>query len=278
MAIFGWTIDTRSLFPEERAALLELLGSLGTSDWSRPTVCPGWNVRDIVGHLVNDYLRRLSGSRDGHAGVPFSAGETLPDYLRRINEEFVRAVRQCGPHVLIDLVSHLGPQLDQLWVEADLDAPAWLNVSWADPVIASPTWLDIAREFTEFWMHQQQIRDAVGRPGATTPRLLAPVLDTLVRALPQALRGQIRPRGTTLRFEVTGPAGGTWLAVRQSDRWRLSRDDRSGVAEASVSMDQDTLWRLASRGISVAEARRRSRLAGDPGLHQAATTLLAIVR
>lgn len=27
-------------------------------------------------------------------------------------------------------------------------------------------WLDAAREYTEFWVHQQQIRDATGRPGA----------------------------------------------------------------------------------------------------------------
>ncbi|MEV0043080.1 hypothetical protein AB0H60_06160 [Nocardia rhamnosiphila] len=42
-------------------------------------------------------------------------------------------------------------------------------------------------------------------------------------------------------------------------------------------MDQDTVWRLASRGITVAEARQRSELRGDPGLTDSATTLLAVV-
>jgi hypothetical protein len=46
-------------------------------------------------------------------------------------------------------------------------------VSWAGPD-TSPAWLDIARDYTEFWVHQQQIRDAVDRPGADRPQLLHP--------------------------------------------------------------------------------------------------------
>lgn len=44
-----------------------------------------------------------------------------------------------------------------------------------------------------------------------------------------------------------------------------------------MTMDQDTLWRLATRGILPEEARRRSVLAGDEPLTTAATTLLAVV-
>src|SRR5882757_3216195 len=35
----------------EIVAWTEVLGSLGPDDWSRPSVCALWDVKDIVGHL-----------------------------------------------------------------------------------------------------------------------------------------------------------------------------------------------------------------------------------
>ncbi|GAB2655642.1 maleylpyruvate isomerase family mycothiol-dependent enzyme [Nocardia goodfellowii] len=269
-------LDTRPLFRGERQALLELLDSLDAADWQQPTVCPGWNVADIAAHILNDYLRRISGSRDGHTGAVFADDETLPSYLARVNEEFVRAMRQGSPRVLTDLLAHLGPQLDSVWATTvDLTEPARLNVSWAG-LGTSPAWLDIAREYTEFWVHQQQIRDAVSRPGADDAALLGPVLVTFLHALPWALREQARPEGTTVRFEISGPAGGHWSAVSDGARWELTTAQVDEPA-AVVRMDQDTFWRLASRGITVEEARARADLRGDPELTEAATTLLAVV-
>ncbi|MET7338210.1 maleylpyruvate isomerase family mycothiol-dependent enzyme [Nonomuraea sp. NPDC005650] len=275
MTIFGPVIDVRPLFPRERQAMLDLLRALGPADWAQPTICPGWDVHDVAGHVLNDYLRRLSGSRDGYGGAVFADDETLPAYLARTNDEFVRAGRQLSPQVLIDLLEHLGPQLDALWAARDLRTPADLNVSWAATDRDSPAWLDIAREYTEFWVHQQQIRDAVSLPGATQPELMAPVLDVFARALPHTLRTCERPDGTVARLEVLGPAGGQWNVARQDGRWRMATPG-SGPA-ASVSMDQDTFWRLSTRGITVEEARARSNPSGDPELTAAMTTLLAVV-
>lgn len=53
----GPMIDTRPLFPVERNMLLDLLGGLDAAEWQLPTVCPGWNVHDVTGHLLHDYLR-----------------------------------------------------------------------------------------------------------------------------------------------------------------------------------------------------------------------------
>jgi len=278
MTVFGTPIDTRPLFPRERAALLDLLGDLSARDWARPTVCPGWDVHDVLAHIVDDHLRRLSGGRDGHRGVPFADGETLPGYVARINDEFVRAMRQVSPRVLVDLLAVSGPKLDAYWATVRLDGPAGLDVSWAAEDLRSPAWLDVAREYTEFWVHQQQIRDAVGRPGADAPALLGPVVDTFLRALPKALDGCARPVGTWVRFDVTGPAGGSWAVVRGPERWvPAAVEDAAGGCAARVRTDQDTLWRLASRGITPEQARGRSTLSGDDALTHAATALLAVV-
>lgn len=141
--------------------------------------------------------------------------------------------------------------------------------------------MDIAREYTEFWVHQQQVRDAVGRPGADRPELVRPVLDTFLRSLPHVLRAHARPDGTAVRVRVPGPAGGTWYAVRDGGRWRMADggvvDLPAGGVAASVEMGHDDLWRLATRGITVAEGRRRAVAAGDTVLVGAVTSLLAVV-
>ncbi|MEV4109948.1 maleylpyruvate isomerase family mycothiol-dependent enzyme [Nonomuraea sp. NPDC049695] len=275
MSIFGPVVDVRPLFPRERQAMLGLLGALSPADWARATVCPGWDVHDVAAHVLNDYMRRLSGARDGHAGAVFADDETLPAYLARTNEEFVRAARQLSPRLLVELLEQLGPQLDAVWAAHDLEAPAGLNVSWAATDVDSPGWLDVGREYTEFWVHQQQVRDAVSLPGATEPELMAPVLDIFARALPFTLRAHDRPEGTVADLEVLGPAGGRWSAAWRAGRWRM--DAPGGEAAAHVSMDQDTFWRLATRGIGVEEARARVKASGDPELTAAMTTLLAVV-
>ncbi|WP_280401408.1 maleylpyruvate isomerase family mycothiol-dependent enzyme [Nocardia carnea] len=269
-------LDVRPLFQRERQMLLEMLRSLNAADWTKPTVCPGWSVADVTAHILNDYMRRISGNRDEHDGAVFADDETLPAYLARVNGEFVGAMRQCSPQVLIDLLAHLGPELDRVWAAtADLSGPARLNVSWAGNA-TSPSWLDIAREYTEFWVHQQQIRDAVSRRGADEVALMRPVLVTFLHAVPWALRAEVRPGGTAVQFEITGPAGGCWSVVSDGTSWNLTAERAQNPA-AVVRMDQDSLWRLASRGISVEQARQRSELRGDPELTEKATTLLAVV-
>lgn len=160
----GPPLDVRPLFPVERGALVDLLDALGPDEWSRATVCPGWAVHDVAGHILHDYVRRLSAGRDGHPGPDFGPDETLAAFLTRTNEDFVRTARQISPRLMTDLLAHLGARLDAAWSSRQLSDPAGLDVSWAAPGVQAPLWLDIAREFSEFWVHQQQIRDAVGRP------------------------------------------------------------------------------------------------------------------
>ncbi|WP_328498700.1 maleylpyruvate isomerase family mycothiol-dependent enzyme [Streptomyces sp. NBC_00414] len=273
----GPPLDVRPLFPVERGALVDLLDALGPDEWSRATVCPGWAVHDVAGHILHDYVRRLSAGRDGHPGPDFGPDETLAAFLTRTNEDFVRTARQISPRLMTDLLAHLGARLDAAWSSRQLSDPAGLDVSWAAPGVQAPLWLDIAREFSEFWVHQQQIRDAVGRPGAAEPQLLHPVLDTFMRALPQTLCRTPAPVGTTVRVRVPGPAGGRWAAVRHSDRWALA-DDPPAVVAAKVEIDADTLWRLATRGISVPTARGRATTYGDAALTSAVLDIVSIVR
>jgi len=273
----GPPLDTRPLFPAERAEFAALLWSLNPGGWQRPTVCPGWRVHDVVAHVVHDYLRKLARTRDRHAGPGPWPGERLPAFLARVNQEFVDAARYWSPRALVDLFDHLGPQLDRLWASLDLGALGE-EVSWAAPGQPAPVWLDVAREYTEFWVHQQQVRDAVGRPGANSDRLTWPVVDTFLRAVPHALRHLSPAPGTCLHIQVTGPGGGSWTVQRQDATWALDRGSPARQADALVQLSSDCLWRVATRGIPVEAAREQAVLSGDRALGSAMLHLVSIIR
>ncbi|WP_344648888.1 maleylpyruvate isomerase family mycothiol-dependent enzyme [Cryptosporangium japonicum] len=258
----------------ERAELLALLGTLDEDAWHAPTPCPGWSVHDLVAHVVHDYLRRLSGGRDGWTGgwIPVPDAELGP-VLNRANDEFVAAARGLSPRVLIGLLAGFGPQLDQYWASCDLEAPG-LTVSWAVPDVPAPTWLDIAREYTEFWVHQQQIRAAVGRPGADSRRLMHPVVDAFLRALPRALDGAA---GSSVTVFVTAPIDEAWTARRNSEGWSV-RPGPDASPDVRLELAPDTLWQVATRGIEPADARERTKVDGEESLAAAALGLVSIVR
>jgi uncharacterized protein (TIGR03083 family) len=269
--------DLRPLYPRERAELTGLLRGLTAADWERPTVCPGWRVHDVVAHVAHDYLRKLSGSRDGYGMSGPRPGETLPVFLARANQDFVDTAAWWSPRLLIDLIEHLGPQLDELWAGRDLDRPGW-TVSWADPDHDAPVWLDVAREYTEYWVHQQQVRDAVGRPGADDAELARPVTDTFVRAVPYTLRELTPAPGTAVHLRVTGPGGGDWTARRRPDTWAIDRGRPDGEPAAGVEISSDALWRVATRGIGVDATLRQAAITGDQALGAAVLHLVSIIR
>src|SRR5690606_15528672 len=91
------------------------------------------------------------------------------------------------------------------------------HVSWAgpDPV---PVWLDQVRELSEYWIHRQQILEALGRPPDLRADVLAPVLDGLRWAYPYRLEAADLPSvtpGDTVTIAVTGPVAVTWHLVAE---------------------------------------------------------------
>jgi uncharacterized protein (TIGR03083 family) len=270
----GPLIDVRGLFVKERSAFLKLLDRLLVGDWDRTTVCPGWTVKDVTAHVLHDDLRRLAGMRDGHQGPPPEDGEPLAAFSRRVNQEWVAAARCLSARQLVELLTLTGGQVARTWQQQDLEADG-AAVSWAglDP---SPVWLDAAREFTEYWTHQQQLRDATSRRGLTGREFLAPVLETFLRALPFTLRNTDAALGAQVQVTITGDAAMRWVATREGSGWRL---DRGAAARpvVLVEADGDTMWRLCTRGITPQAARARVQVHGDLGLANQVLEIVSII-
>ncbi|MBX3001692.1 MAG: maleylpyruvate isomerase N-terminal domain-containing protein [Caldilineaceae bacterium] len=272
-------IHTVDLFPALHAELLALLRQLEPEDWLKPTSAAPWTVKDMAAHLLDTDLRRLSAQRDGFipaaTAPPPATYAELVSLLNRLNAEWVRATQRLSPQLLIELLALIGPQVHHLFQTLDPLAPARVSVAWAGES-ASANWFDIAREYTEKWHHQQHIREAVGAPLLTARRWLYPALDTFLRGLPYTYREIEAAEGTHLVISIQGDAGGDWTLGRHNQRWHLYH---GAVAEphARVHLDQDIAWRLFTKGMTPAEARRRLVIEGDESLGTQMLSLLAIM-
>jgi uncharacterized protein (TIGR03083 family) len=272
-------MSTVDLFPALHTELLTLLRQLAPADWHRPTVAVPWSVKDMVAHLLDTDMRRLSSQRDDFTPLatepPPATYRDLVHMLNQLNAEWVRATRRLSPELLIALLELIGPQVHHLFTTLDPLAPAPTSVAWAGET-ASLNWFDLAREYTEKWHHQQHIREAVGVPLLTTRRWLYPALDTFVRGLPYTYRDIAAVEGTQLVIAIRGEAGGTWTLSKASQRWQLYQ----GAVEqpdSRVQLDQDSAWRLFTNGLSPAEARAHLVIEGDETLGVQLLSLLAIM-
>ena len=255
--------DPRPSMASVHASLLDLLASLTTEDWRRPTVARRWCVKDVTAHLLDGQLRRLAIQRDGWFSGHPEPGEPLVAYLNRLNGTWVEALARLSPDVLRGLLAWTGRELAAALSDLDLAAPATFPVAWAGET-ASTTRFDLARDLTEHWIHQQQIRLAVGAPPLFEACLLHPVMDTLLRALPHAYRDVASEPGTTLRVELTGVAPRIWCLTRDVDRWTLHLGE--GPSQSTVALDPETAWLLLSKALGRDVALARVRVTGDQAL------------
>ncbi|MBI4470063.1 MAG: maleylpyruvate isomerase N-terminal domain-containing protein [Acidobacteria bacterium] len=260
---------TAHLFRGLEGMLVELLRSLEPPDWEKQTIAPRWKVKDVAAHLLDTQLRKLSICRDGYAPGP--ADEPGPfdlvAFINRLNEAGVRLFRRLSPEILIGLMEAVSPQFCAFHEGLDPFAPSVFAVSWAGEE-KSLNWFDTAREFTERWHHQQQIRQAVERPGIMVPRLYHPVLDCFMRGLPFAYREIDAPPGTLARFDIAGPCGGSWFLYRDTGYWRLI-DAPEGEPASVTTIPEEIAWRIFTKGIDRASAEAQVRVTGERwiGLH-----------
>jgi uncharacterized protein (TIGR03083 family) len=263
-------------FPELLDALLALLDTLDADGWARPTACAGWSVKDVALHLLGGDVGMLSRGRDGYRAIqhPINSWGELVALLNSLNAQWVQASRRMSPRLLCELLRFTGVQVADYFLSLDPYAIGG-PVSWAGNAPA-PVWLDLAREYTERWHHQQHIRDAIGQPGLTEPHYLAPVLDTFVRALPHTYRVISAAEGTSVALTISGASGGSWFLLRERGAWQLYRASDC-LPDAEVILDQSVAWRLFTKGISVATASATTIITGDAALGRQALELVALI-
>jgi uncharacterized protein (TIGR03083 family) len=263
-------VDVRGPLAAQRGRLLSLLASLSDAQWAAPTAAPSWSVKDIALHLLDVDLSWVARGRDhdraGHIPVPADHGAFVRGLAER-NQRWVDGTRTLSPRLITDLLRWSGEQLDTYLGTVDLAGPS--SVYWAGEV---PLWFDLAREFTERWVHYRQIRDAARPSGPDAPQdeYLPLVLRTFVWGFPHQYRAQA-PAGTVIALEV--PGIGAWALTRTATAWSLDEGEAAAPA-ASLRMTGEAAWRLLT-GASYDASQ--AQLSGDPALSEPLLSVRGII-
>lgn len=209
--------DVPSLIEAYRQTVLsfaDVADSLREADWDLQTACAGWTARDHLAHVVHveDYL---SGSEHPVAGWAPSDGEEpievgVPEHVRHEFgvwvEQGVRARRDRDP---ADLLAELRGLVDvrtaQMYdPDLTLETPV-RGAMGTDAVFGDLTRLRIS----DVWVHEQDLRDAVNRPGSLDSAGASQFVALVMDALPRIVVRRVRPEpGTVVILESTGPVTG----------------------------------------------------------------------
>lgn len=265
------------LFADLGRELVALLRGLAPADWSKSTVARAWSVHDVTAHLLDTALRRLSRERDGHLlpgpEKPIAGYRDLVGFLNELNASWVVALRRVSPPLLVGWMESAEAELAAFLPTLDPWAQAPFSVAWAGES-ESQSWFDVARELTERWHHQQQIRLAVGAPALSDPRFSEPVLETFLHALPHRMPDA--PEGSSLGITITGERDYPFTLRRDASTWALYRGTAAGAA-ASVRLPEEAAWLLLTKGMSGEEARSHAEVRGDDRLIEPLFSTLAVM-
>ena len=224
------------LFAPLHRELIALLRGLTPEQWELPTVAGAWRVRDVAAHLLDGMLRKLSRYSSPR---PLTSYEEIVAFLNELNATGVAYWQRVSPPVLTDILERAGEEVAMQVERMDPHGPALHGVAWAGEM-QSQNWMNTGRDYTEWWHHQMQIRDAAGAPLLLTARWLAPLLDFSVRALPRAYESTDAAEGTAVSVVIDG-AG--WTVRREGPRWILYEGATESPA-TKVRIDADTAWRI----------------------------------
>ena len=232
--------DVRPLLVQERRDLLGLLTSLSPEEWTAPSAAPGWTVKALALHVLDDDLGWLSRGRDGDTSalLDMSDHASFVDALAAKNQRWIDGAYGLSPPVVIGLLRWAGDEIDAYYAGIDLRGEG--SVSWASAG-SVPQWFDLAQDLTERWVHQMQMREAVGRVEQFAATYLPSVLRTFVWALPYQFTA---PAWAGTEVGVDLGTGGNWTLLSQTaGNWTLEeRPAQNPAAVARFSDDAGWRW------------------------------------
>jgi len=181
--------------------VVELLGGLTDDEWSTPTDLPGWDVRAVAAHLAH-IESELSGVEQTKVEVPDLEHLTAPSSLYTESGLIARESLS-NKEIVHELLQACNVRLKQLHEHPPTDGsaappftPGGLPWDWERLLRNRP--LDI-------WMHEQDIRRAVGRPGGMNTPGAAHCVIVLTMSFPLSVGKHVAPpAGTTVMLDVRG--------------------------------------------------------------------------
>ncbi len=232
---------------------LDLVQSLSPDDWSKPTPCTAWSVRDMLAHQAGSYAAWASFAEFRHIYLaPPKPGQLAEDAANEIQladragpspAELMAELRLVGPRAIANRV-HL--PLPARLIALPHPIAGWLRLTHLAEVILT----------RDTWMHRLDLCRATERDMLVTADHDGRVVALAMRDLAHQLSGKLN--GRSVGFELTGIAGGLW------------RIGKSANPEATIHADALDFNIYASGRFTFDEIRLRVVLTGDTALAEQA--------
>ena len=243
-------------------AISELVQPLAEGEWNRRTPCPAWSVRDVVSHVIGLDCEMLGDPRPIH---------TLPRDLYHVTNDQQRYME-----MQVDVRRHhTAPEMTSELEYVIIRRNRQLRNESRDPgtKVRAPFSTELTLEESmrghafNVWVHEQDLRAALGRPGNLDSPGAQVARDVLLDALPAIVAEKANaPRSSAIVFDVHGPI--EFLRTIRVDiqgRGTLETAPALGPA-ATFTLDWETYVRLACGRVSLDAAADRVKAEGDPEL------------
>ncbi|GAQ53838.1 maleylpyruvate isomerase family mycothiol-dependent enzyme [Streptomyces acidiscabies] len=243
-------------------AITELVEPLVEADWNLRTPCPGWSVRDVVSHVIGLDCEMYGDPRPIHSlprdlfhlttdlqrymevQVDVRRHHTSPEMTSELEYTIIRRNRQLRNENRDPAAKVRGPLGTELTLEASMRSHAF-NV----------------------WVHEQDLRAALNRPGNLDSPGAHIARDVLLDALPAIVAEKSNaPRSSAIVFDITGPVEFLrTIRVDMQGRGTLETVPALGPA-ASFVLGWETYVRLACGRVTLDTVADRVKAEGDPEL------------
>ncbi len=252
---------------ESAESIIALAGELDDADWSRPTDCDEWTVKDIVAHLAH---------LESELCNPGQNTYEEPSGTRVISAYTAKGVEARRDRTPAELVAELAAAVEMrasrlAELPEDPTAPAPVTpggVAWS--------WDELLRNRAiDMWVHEQDIRRATGRPGGLDSTGAHVAVMTFSFAMPYVLGKRVQPPAmSTVRWEVTGETP-LELAVRVGADGRASAIDTLVEPSVNLTMSTETFTVLTAGRRDPDEVEVE--IDGDQSLGMATLAAMAIM-
>ncbi len=209
------------LAADEYTRFADAVAALDSSDWSRPTDCPAWDVRQLVCHVVGmaemaagiregNRQRKIAGADAAREKIPFIDALTDVQVRERADwtpERAIAGARDVGPRAA------RGRRFTPFFVRRrTMPVPQLVNGRQEDWSIGYLVDTILTRDT---WLHRVDLATATGRPVHLSPEHDGAIVTDVVEEWAER-------HGRPYSLILTGPTGGSWS--HGSDGERIEMD------------------------------------------------------
>jgi uncharacterized protein (TIGR03083 family) len=225
-------------------AIDRVIDDLPDQQWDQSTSLPGWTVHDVVAHVIGTESM-LQGAGTPEADIDVSTLKHVRNDIGMLNERWVRKLRGLSSAELLE-------RFRTTTAERRDALSAMGEAQWHE-LTATPAGPDSYGRFMrvrifDCWMHEQDVREAVGRPadeagfGGADSQLALDEIAASMGFVVGKLGGA--PDGSRVRLELTGPLART-INVSVDGRARVVDDFDGAEPTATITLDGLLFTRLA---------------------------------